>query len=120
MFVTQRTINPTYLGADTTQPHIRAAGYTSTANETAKDIMTWSSERPSTPDHIKKYRQTTVLAPGARAKHWGTAEDPVPEGPYGAKTRSQPGQSVAEAIKQGPQTEMSLWHEAQAEGIYHR
>ena len=40
-------------------------------------------ERPSTPPEIKKYRQSTIHEPGKMVKHYGLADDPVKNGPFG-------------------------------------
>lgn len=65
-----------YLPADTTK-HLRPAGLGSSYADTARKCMTWETERPTTPDKIKPYRQSTVHEPGVILRHYGAARDPV-------------------------------------------
>lgn len=65
-----------YLPADTTK-HLRPAGLGSSYADTARKCMTWETERPTTPDKIKPYRQSTVHEPGVILRHYGSARDPV-------------------------------------------
>ena len=58
--------------------------------------------------------------PGAIVRHFGTADDPIPAGPFGDTTKSLPGQSVAENIKSYPDTEIGRWKLDRAEDIYVR
>jgi len=48
-------------------------------------------------------------------------EDPIPEGPFGARTVAKPGDTVADNIKGTyPTTEMGQWALEQAEEVYDR
>ncbi len=104
---------------DTKAAWIRPAGVTTGFNETAKDAVTWQ-QPPPTPSELKKYRQSTLHEPGKVVKHPGTADDPEREGPFGDKTKSMPGESVAAYMKNFPESELARWHLEQAEGIYAR
>lgn len=103
-----------------TQPQIPPAGITGKLHETAKDALTWNDERPSTPDDIKKYRQSTVHEPGKIVRHPGHADDPVPQGPFGVKSAASGGQNINEALKNYPDSELARWKLEQAEGVYAR
>ena len=52
------------------------------SNEGAQFCLSMG-ERPSTPPEIKKYRQSTIHEPGKMVKHYGLADDPVKNGPFG-------------------------------------
>lgn len=62
--------------ADTTR-HLRPAGLGSSYHDTAHKCMTWAADRPTTPDTIKPYRQSTIHEPGVILRHYGSARDPV-------------------------------------------
>ena len=116
MAFTASLLKETYVG-DSTSSWIRPAGVNTSFNETAKDALTWS-ERPPTPDEQKKYRQSTLHQPGVAVKHYGFANDAVPQGPFGDKTRSQPGENVAAYIKSQPETELGIWKLERSEDCY--
>ena len=97
--------------------NIRPAGVTTQFKETAKDALTWN-ERPGTPDEQKKYRQSTVHEPGKILRHFGTADDKIPDGPFGDK--SDLGQGVAQTIKSFPDSEIARWKLERAEDVYAR
>uniref|UniRef100_A0A7S2VV15 EFHB C-terminal EF-hand domain-containing protein n=1 Tax=Chlamydomonas chlamydogama TaxID=225041 RepID=A0A7S2VV15_9CHLO len=100
-----------------TSPWIRPAGVSTAVQESAKDALTWQ-ERPQTPPEQKKYRQSTVHEPGIIVRHYGAAEDPLPEGPFGDKTKSQPGESVSDYLKGYPNTEIGRWALERSEDVY--
>jgi len=104
---------------DSTATWIRPAGITTAFNETVKDAVTWQEPPPTPPDQ-KKYRQSTLHEPGKVVKHPGMADDSEPQGPFGDKTRSMKGESVAEYMKNFPDSELARWHLVQAEDIYAR
>ena len=47
--------------------------------------------------------------PGKIVRHFGTAEDPLPEGSFGRATIARPGESVADYIKSYPQSSLAQW-----------
>lgn len=118
MFTASTLLKDKYVG-DTSSTWIRPAGVTTNFNETAQDALTWQ-KRPETPPEQKKYRQSTVHEPGKVVKHFGAADDPVPEGPFGDKSVSKPGESVAAYIKSFPDTEVARWKLERSEDIYAR
>jgi len=108
----------TYNYSDTSQTQLRPAGMSTKHEDTAKDALTWNA-RPPTPPHQRKYRQLAVHEPGVIIRHFGAAEDPIPEGPFGDRTVSKPGDTVAENMKGTyPSTEMGRWALEQAEDVY--
>ena len=116
-----QTLGRSAYQADMTMPQIPAAGITTKLNETAKDALSWNTaERPQTPPEIRKYRQTAIHEPGKMARHFGAADDPVPQGPFGCKSAAAAGQTVVEAIRNYPESEMARWRLEQAESIYAR
>ncbi len=103
---------------DMTSSQLRAAGVTTRLKESVKDAMTWG-ERPQTPADQKKYRLLSVHEPGKIARHYGAADDPVPEGPFGAVSKTD--ESVAATLKGNfPTTEMGRWQLEQSEDVYAR
>jgi hypothetical protein len=85
----------------------------------AKDALNWG-ERPETPGDVKKYRQSTLNAVGKTLRHPGSADDPIPEGPFGDKSASAAGQNVLEIIKTYPESEIARWKIEQSEAVYAR
>jgi len=75
-------------------------------------------ERPSTPDHVKPFRGPYQQDPGRTFKHFGTARDPEPQGPFGRDTRPDPAEGVQNVMKQGPEGELERWKYEQAERVY--
>lgn len=116
MFTASTLLKDQYI-PDSKSTWIRPAGVLTSFNETAKDALTWK-DRPSTPEEQKKYRQSTVHEPGKIVKHFGTADDPIPEGPFGNKTQSLPGENVAANIKSFPETEVARWKLERSEDVY--
>lgn len=107
-------------------PHIPAAGERSKQSpvkqsnpDTTATCLSFS-ERPQTPPHEKKYRQSALHEPGAIVRHFGTAEDPLPEGTFGRATHAKPGESVADYIQSYPQSAIAQWALQQAEDVYAR
>ena len=109
-----------------TLPHVSPAGERSkqgnskpaSADTTASCLS--FTERPQTPPHEKKYRQSVLHEPGAIVRHFGTAEDPLPEGTFGRATHAKPGESVADYIQSYPQSPLKQWALQQAEDVYAR
>ena len=64
-----------YVDYDTS--HLPAAGLRSKGAGGAGTAMTWQHERPQTPQHLKKYRLSTLHTPGQIYRHFGVADDPV-------------------------------------------
>lgn len=107
-------------------PHVSPAGERPTSR-TAKPADTGTTasclsfaERPQTPPHEKKYRQSALHEPGAIVRHFGTAEDALPEGTFGRATHAKPGESVADYIQSYPQSALKQWALQQAEDVYAR
>jgi hypothetical protein len=98
--------------------HIKTAGSASDpkAKElTTKDALTWQ-ERPSTPEEQKRWRQSTFHEPGKVTRHPGHANDAVPQGPFGIKSKE--GESAANMMKQLPDSQVAQWSQARKEEIY--
>ncbi len=89
-------------------------------NESAKEALTWGS-RPETPEHQKKYRALNVYEPGKIARHYGAADDPVPQCPDGGfGIKGSTGESVAAQMGGFPTSEMQRYALEQSEAIYAR
>uniref|UniRef100_A0A669P879 EF-hand domain family member B n=1 Tax=Phasianus colchicus TaxID=9054 RepID=A0A669P879_PHACC len=68
---------PVYQGSFTDRfPHILAAGKLFPAGDTAAHCLTEALPRPVTPAIVKKFRNTTNPAPGAKRIFYGIADDP--------------------------------------------
>jgi len=83
-------------------PKIRPAGVTTTWSDEGSDKCIRQDEHyraPDTPPHIKKYRKSFNNQPGIKQKHYGLADDPIPDGRfvYGKKTYGS--EHVSEVIK---------------------
>ena len=101
-------------------PHVQAAGDASLGSAECTASCLHFDERPQTPDHQKKYRQSVLHEPGKIVRHFGVAEDPLPEGNFGRATIARPGESVAEYIKSYPQSGLAQWALQRAEDVYAR
>lgn len=101
--------------ADMTSAQIRPAGLVTKLNESAQQCCSWE-QRPPTPPEQRKYRMLSVHEPGKIARHYGAADDPIPEGPFGVVHRN--GESVAEQLANYPTTDMARWQLEQSEDIY--
>eukprot|EP00798_Chlamydomonas_sp_ICE-L_P007391 gene7391-517_t len=105
-------------GTDNKSTHIRPAGAVTSFADTAKDALTWN-ERPSTPDELKKYRQSTLHEPGKIVKHPGLADDTIPGGTYGDRSfADNTGRNVEACVKSYPDSEMARWKLERAEDHY--
>jgi hypothetical protein len=98
--------------------HIPAAGKTTSDGQRASDCLAWGSDRPSTPERIKKYRTPLSHEPGEIIRHHGTATDAVPDGPFGIKSKES--ESAALCFNSQPKTEISKWKLEKSEQIYAR
>lgn len=101
-------------------PHVQSAGEASTSNADCTATCLSFDQRPETPDHQKKYRQSVLHEPGKIVRHFGVAEDPLPVGSFGRATIARPGESVAEHIKSYPQSSLAQWALQRAEDVYAR
>ncbi|KAG1679449.1 hypothetical protein FOA52_007741 [Chlamydomonas sp. UWO 241] len=102
---------------DTSSSFIRPAGTTTAFAETAKDALAWS-QPPPTPSEQKKYRQSTVHAPGVRIVHYGIVDDALPEGPFGQCTQSGEGGDMGPVLRSEPEGEMARWQMERKEAYY--
>ena len=84
--------------------------------------MTFDGGRPPTPDKIKKYRHWCLREPGQILRHFGTADDAYPPGPFGASgiRKGAPCESAANAFKLDPASRVEQWKLQQAESTYAR
>lgn len=108
---------PTYQSTQALQ-QIAPAGLTTGFNETAKDVMCWDA-KPSTPELLRPYTHYARQEPGTITKHFGSARDSVPQGPFGAKTKASL-QSAEECIRCYPESEIARWKLEQEEEVYAR
>lgn len=100
--------------------HIPAAGVPSKlVGEGAKNCLHFD-ERPSTPDSEKKYRQSVLHEPGRIVRHFGLADDALHLGPFGEKTISRPGQTMADYIRSYPDSKTMQWRLERGEDVYAR
>lgn len=100
--------------------HVQAAGDATRANVDCTASCLSFDERPQTPDHQKKYRQSVLHEPGKIVRHFGVAEDPIHEGSFGRGTIARPGESVADYIKSYPQSRLAQWALQRSEDVYAR
>lgn len=98
--------------------HVPAAGITSRHSDQGAAALLREPERPSTPPHETKYRLNSQL-PGQRQRHFGVAEDSVPQGPYG-RASDQSSASVPSSMRQLPASTWEAHKQEQAEGAYDR
>ena len=68
----------------------------------------------TTPRHEAKYRHTS-WQPGRTVRHFGVAEDAVPEGPYGATKGGRDRGSTGDCIRQQPGSAWKAWKQEHAE-----
>lgn len=101
-------------------PHVQAAGDATIANADCTASCLSFDERPQTPDHQKKYRQSVLHEPGKIVRHFGVAEDPLHEGNFGRATIARLGESVADYIKSYPQSSIAQWALQRSEDVYAR
>ncbi|KAA6430086.1 MAG: flagella associated [Trebouxia sp. A1-2] len=99
-------------------PHVQSAGDATRSNADCTASCLSFEPRPQTPDHQKKYRQSVLHEPGKIVRHFGTAEDPLPEGSFGRATIARQGESVADYIKSYPQSSLAQWALQRAEDVY--
>ncbi|KAK9804914.1 hypothetical protein WJX72_011725 [[Myrmecia] bisecta] len=99
--------------------HIPAAGKVPKRNsyEGTKQCLDFGP-RPTTPEKELKYRQSTLHEPGKIVKHFGSANNAVPEGPYGIRTVSKPNESVPESIRSYPESALLQWDMQRREEVY--
>ena len=116
MFTAQSLSREGYSG-DSKASWIRPAGVTTRFPDSITDAVTWS-EPPPTPAEQKKYRQSTLHEPGKVVRHPGTANDLLPEGPFGETSKYAEG--VAQNMQAYPSTEVSRWKLDRAEDVYAR
>ncbi|KAL3146785.1 hypothetical protein ABBQ38_014767 [Trebouxia sp. C0009 RCD-2024] len=98
--------------------HVQAAGDATRANADCTASCLSFDERPQTPDHQKKYRQSVLHEPGKIVRHFGVAEDPIHEGCFGRATIARPGESVADYIGSYPQSSLAQWALQRSEDVY--
>lgn len=97
--------------------HIIPAGSTPLGHElSTKDALTWTNQRPSTPEELRRYRKSAVNEPGQITRHRGNFNDPIPKGPFGQKSKQ--GESAAASMKQLPDSQVQQWRDAKKEEIY--
>ena len=101
-------------------PHVQAAGDATRENADCTASCLSFDERPQTPDHQKKYRQSVLHEPGKIVRHFGVAEDPLQEGGFGRATIARPGETVADYIKSYPQSSLAHWALQRSEDVYAR
>jgi hypothetical protein len=90
------------------------------ARETARDALTWAP-RPVTPPAIRDggYQHYARQPPGVAVRRFGTARDPLPQGPFGCKSRG--GQErAADCFNALPDSEVARWQLERAEDVYLR
>lgn len=105
-----------------TVPMLRQAGKSSAVSgESAENCVRHDGEdgegRPSTPPHMKKYRLSTLHEPGKIVRHYGLADDPLMEGPFGRHAFSYGEEGVEDVIKTS-HGEVADWKQAEGEKIY--
>lgn len=96
------------------------AGTSPSVRETARDALTWE-QRPPTPPAIKQggYQHYARQDPGAIVRHFGTARDPLKQGPFGCETKVGV-ESAADCFKALPDSEIARWKQERAEDIFIR
>lgn len=97
---------------------LRPAGLSQPVTQTAADALTWQSDRPSTPEHIKPYQHYARQAPGTITRHYGAAQADVPKDKvFGCKTKASK-ESAAECMASYPDSEIGKWKLEQSETVY--
>jgi hypothetical protein len=113
------TLRTAYLPPDG-MAHIAAAGRSTADGQRAGDCLQWGgSERPTTPEGVKKCRSPLAHEPGQITRHHGTAADPLPAGPFGSKSKAS-SESAAQCMRTAPETEIARWKLERAEQVYAR
>eukprot|EP00879_Flechtneria_rotunda_P021440 GHRR01022597.1.p1 GENE.GHRR01022597.1~~GHRR01022597.1.p1 ORF type:complete len:249 (+),score=55.78 GHRR01022597.1:312-1058(+) len=97
---------------------IPPAGKTDNTGETARDAVSWQ-ERPPTPEVIKPFQHYARQPAGTITRHFGTARDPVQQGPFGSKTKASQ-ESAAECMATYPDSEIGRWKLEKCEEVYAR
>jgi hypothetical protein len=88
--------------------------------QTAKDALTWESDRPSTPEHLKPFQHYARQPAGTITRHFGSAHDDVPKDKvFGCKTKASK-ESAAECMSSYPDSEIGRWKLVQSETVYAR
>eukprot|EP00879_Flechtneria_rotunda_P013223 GHRR01013808.1.p1 GENE.GHRR01013808.1~~GHRR01013808.1.p1 ORF type:complete len:233 (+),score=43.48 GHRR01013808.1:312-1010(+) len=95
---------------------IPPAGKTDNTGETARDAVSWQ-ERPPTPEVIKPFQHYARQPAGTITRHFGTARDPVQQGPFGSKTKASQ-ESAAECMATYPDSEIGRWKLEKCEEVY--
>jgi hypothetical protein len=97
-----------------------AAGKSQPVTQTAKDALTWQSDRPSTPEHLKPFQHYARQPAGTITRHFGSAHDDVPKDKvFGCKTTASK-DSAAECMSSYPDSEIGRWKLEQSETVYNR
>jgi hypothetical protein len=112
------TLHTSYLLPDG-MAHIPAAGRCTADGQRAADCLQWCSDRPATPEAVKRYRSALAHEPGQITRHHGAAADPLPAGPFGSKSKAS-GESAAQCMQVEPTTEIAKWKLERSEQVYAR
>lgn len=76
------------------------------------------NERPGTPPHLRKYRQSYREAPGQKFIHLGLHEVPLPPSSYRYGSRTAKGERVGDCLVQETESELGRFLKSQQESIY--
>lgn len=99
---------------------LRAAGKSQPVTQTAKDALTWETNRTSTPEHLKPFQHYARQPAGTITRHFGSAHDDVPKDKvFGCKTKASK-ESAAECMSSYPDNEIGRWKLEQSETVYSR
>ncbi|KAK9793705.1 hypothetical protein WJX73_001363 [Symbiochloris irregularis] len=108
-------------GPDTTIPaqyrtqHIPAAGIQSDRSAGGAAASLRHDSGATTPQELTKFRYLSQQ-PGQTLRHFGTANDKLPAGPFGVTSNTR--ETAAEALQQGADSKWSAWKQQQAENTY--
>lgn len=101
---------------------LRAAGLATSVTQTAKDALTWSSDRPATPEHLRPYQHYARRPPGSITRNPAAVKegDSTPsDRVFGCKTKASK-ESAAECMALYPDSEIGRWKLEQSETVYAR
>lgn len=111
------------IGPDSTIPaqyrtqHIPAAGIESDRSAGGAAASLRHDSGATTPPELSKYRYLSQQ-PGQTLRHFGTANDKLPAGPFGVTSSVR--ETAAQALQQGIDTKWGTWKQQQAESTYAR
>lgn len=97
--------------------HVPAAGIHSSTEGGGVASSLRQDTDAATPRQEAKYRHSS-WQPGQRVRHFGVADDAIPEGPYGTTKGGRDRNTTAESMRQRPDSSWSTWKQEYAESAF--